>query len=156
MHPEPVHKSSSLIGWLADGLTWSDRRMVQSSVSGRGMRTGGRVRMSRPPKGCDPGSLLLVKCHAVMCAVHTHQECTGEARLIGDVRPWWTALCVIAGWRRATPGSSIEVPVVRTHGRAPTIVARETAHTVDACTSPSSLCGLFGELLQGGRGGRKQ
>lgn len=57
IQPVPVPRSKRVTGarlrtFLARS---SERRIVQSSVSGRGMRTGGLTVMSRSPKGCEPG-----------------------------------------------------------------------------------------------------
>ena len=56
MQPEPVPRSRTLLRLLPlDAfLSSSASRIVQSSVSGRGMRTGGRVKSVRDPKGCVP------------------------------------------------------------------------------------------------------
>lgn len=54
MQPEPVHKSRSRAGELLVGDSLRESRRAQSSVSGRGMSTGGRVRSSRGPNGCVP------------------------------------------------------------------------------------------------------
>lgn len=63
MQPEPVHKSRTRMGLDGDGalcslarneVTKDARRMVHSSVSGRGMSVGGRVKRVRGPKGWVP------------------------------------------------------------------------------------------------------
>ena len=55
MQPVPVHKSSTWSGVCGDGgvIDCASRR-AQYSVSGRGINTGRRVRMSRWPKGWVP------------------------------------------------------------------------------------------------------
>lgn len=62
MQPEPVPRSSKEIRRLADQSEeqrYSASRMTHSSVSGRGMSTGGRTRMlSSAPKGWVPYSKL--------------------------------------------------------------------------------------------------
>ena len=133
MHPDPVHKSSSLMGSLGDGVTCSDRRTVQSSVSGRGMRTGGRVRRSRPPNGCVPAGARrgLCKQTGVMGAVPTYRGCTAAARLIGDDAPWTTGRPLTLLF--VSPASSSVAPVVRTPGRGRVTVARASGHTGSAC-----------------------
>ncbi len=54
MHPLPVHKSRIDMGRSGDGMMVLDSLMVQSSVSGRGISTGGRTIKSRPPNGWEP------------------------------------------------------------------------------------------------------
>ena len=47
IQPVPVQRSSTCAGFCGEGLMDWARRRVQCSVSGRGIKTGGRVSMSR-------------------------------------------------------------------------------------------------------------
>lgn len=54
MQPEPVPRSNRERGFLTDGAMESASFVTQCSVSGRGMRTGGRARRLSGPNGCVP------------------------------------------------------------------------------------------------------
>lgn len=51
IQPEPVPRSKRDIGFCAVGDNSSESFMTQCSVSGRGIKTGGRVRRLSGPKG---------------------------------------------------------------------------------------------------------
>jgi hypothetical protein len=54
MQPEPVQRSRTETGLLFEGEMALATRRVQSSVSGRGMSVGGRVKRLSGPNGVVP------------------------------------------------------------------------------------------------------
>lgn len=78
MQPVPVPRSNSERGRRGLGERDSESLIVQSSVSGRGIRTGGRARRLSGPNGCEPGRFLDYSRTSLQELGKTNPRCTAK------------------------------------------------------------------------------
>jgi hypothetical protein len=147
MQPEPVQRSRTRTGRAGEKRA---RRRAQSSVSGRGMRVGGRARRSRGPNGTVPGGVSgagakeggrtedVLEWLACDSAVEHVQECSGLRCGVFHPREFLSRACTSDGQREfceATHGAN--KPVLHNARSPPRAICTPCLPTLLTCTRTS-------------------